>query len=98
MSTSYSRKSKPDDWVRFTKRTDDPKLRWLEITLSRAGIQNRRNGFSFHAPILEILARDWEAAWAILTPIDDVPDDDPRWLEPFDVNPSGRAGSFGWHL
>lgn len=94
----YSKKtSKPDDWVRFTKRTNDPKLTWLEIRLARAGIPSRRNGESWHAPILEIQARNWDAAWVILTPIDDIDDDDPRWLEPFDVNPSGRA-PFGWHL
>ncbi len=83
-------------WVRFTKRTDDPKLKWLEITLARAGIQSKRNGFSWHAPILEIQEKDLAAAWKILRPIDDVPDDDPKFLEPFDVNPSGRAGNSQW--
>lgn len=83
-------------WVRFTKRTDDPKLKWLETTLARAGIQSRRNGESWHAPILEVQEKDLDAAWKILTPIDDVPDDDPKFLEPFDVNPSGRAGSSQW--
>jgi hypothetical protein len=66
-------------FVRFTKRTDDPKLAYLEHLLTQAGIQHQRAGHSFHAPIVEILDTDLEAAWAILKPIDDVPDDDPQY-------------------
>jgi hypothetical protein len=66
-------------WERFTKRTEDPKLAWLERQLTEAGIQHRRNGASFHAPILEVQADKIDEAWAILTPVDDIPDDDPRW-------------------
>lgn len=72
-------------WVRFTKRTDEPKLTWLEEQLGQAGITHQRNGFSFHAPILEVQEKDLEKAWEVLdrvikldgkkTRIDDVPDD-----------------------
>lgn len=60
----------------FTKRTNDPKLSWLENRLSEAGIEHRRNGKSFHAPILEVDASKIDEAWDILTPVDDIPDDD----------------------
>ena len=66
-------------WVTLCKRTDDPKLEWLELTLALAGIETRRNGRSFHAPILEVRASDEDAAWAVLNPIDDIPDDARRW-------------------
>lgn len=66
-------------WVTFTRRTEDPKLSWLESQLSSAGILNRRKGHSFHAPILEVPSDELEHAWEILTPVDDIPDDDPRW-------------------
>ena len=67
------------NWVMFTKRTDDPKLSWLERALERVGIPSRRNGSSFHAPILEVPEEKLDAAWEILTPVDDVPDDDERF-------------------
>lgn len=68
-------------WERFTKRTEDPKLSWLERRLTEAGIPHRRNGASWHAPILEVAAERLDDAWEILTPVDDVDDDDPRWLD-----------------
>lgn len=66
-------------WVRFTKRTNDPKLAWLERRLDEKGIKHRRNGRSFHAPILEVHESQHDAAWEILRPVDDIEDDDPRW-------------------
>lgn len=68
-----------NSWVTFTRRTNDPKLAWLERELKRNGIKSRRNGESWHAPILEVKERDLHAAWEILLPIDDIADDDPRW-------------------
>jgi hypothetical protein len=68
-------------WVTFTRRTNNPKLAWLERRLSDAGIQHRRNGESFHAPILEIQACDTDAAWDILDPVDDYPDDHLRFVD-----------------
>ena len=70
----------PDDnWVQFTKRTNDPKLIWLERKLKSEGIKSRRNGSSFHAPILEVERHQLDRAWTILGPIDDIPDEDSRW-------------------
>lgn len=69
-------------WVRFTKRTDDPKLAWLEKHLAEHGIESRRNGESWHAPILEVHDDKLEAAWDLLTPeLDEIPDDDPMFME-----------------
>lgn len=68
-------------WVQFTKRTDDPKLAWLERQLAAAGIESRRNGWSFHAPILEVSELHLEKAWEILGPFDSIPDDDPIFQE-----------------
>ena len=67
------------NFVRFTKRTEDPKLGYLEKLLATHGIASRRNGSSFHAPILEVPEADLDRAWALLDPIDDIEDDDPRW-------------------
>jgi len=54
-------------WEQLTKRTDDPKLAHLEHILTEAGIQHRRNGSSFHAPILEVPADSLDQAWAMLS-------------------------------
>ena len=70
-------------WVLFTKRTEDPKLAWIERELAARGIPSRRNGSSFHAPILEVHEADHERADALLQErlprrrrtIDDMPDD-----------------------
>jgi hypothetical protein len=53
-------------WVRFTKRTDDPKLAYLERRLDGMGVPHRRNGFSFHAPIMEVPEAFLERADAML--------------------------------
>jgi hypothetical protein len=76
-------------WTRFTKRTDDPKLAWLELTLTQRGIPSRRKGYSFHGPILEIPARHLDEAWEFLSQpfdesgvsVDDMPDDAPCFAE-----------------
>ncbi|TFH48540.1 MAG: hypothetical protein E4H01_06130 [Lysobacterales bacterium] len=68
-------------YEQFTRRTNDPKLRWLEEQLADAGIAHRRQGASFHAPILQVDADRIDDAWAILGPDDDIPDDDPRYLD-----------------
>jgi hypothetical protein len=72
------------EWKMLCKRTNDPKLSCLEDMLDEAGIPNRRNGHSFHAPILEVDDRRLDEAWDILTPIDDIPDDDPHWRAGYD--------------
>jgi hypothetical protein len=70
------------DWVQFTKRTENPKLRWIEGQLDLMGIPSRRHGRSFHAPILEVPRRLLDKAWSILERpnerygnVDEVPDD-----------------------
>jgi hypothetical protein len=70
---------KVTDWVQFTKRTNEPKLLWLERQLKGRGIRYQRNGDSFHAPILEVPKHLLDDAWKMLTPVDRVADDDPRW-------------------
>lgn len=67
-------------WATFTRRTDDPKLAWLEERLAERGIPSRRRGRSFHAPVLEVPEEHLDAAWALLTPeVDELPDDDPAF-------------------
>jgi hypothetical protein len=69
-----------DAWVLFTKRTEDPKLGWLERRLQETGVESRRNGETRDAPILEVRRRDLDAAWAILTPaVDAMADDHPSF-------------------
>ena len=63
----------------LTKRTEDPKLAALEKMLDEKGIPHRRNGHSFHAPIMEVAADRIGDAWSVLLPIDGIPDDDERW-------------------
>lgn len=65
------------NWVALTRRTNLPKLRWLLHAFKRAGIQCRINGQSFHAPILQVLEEDRDRAWKVLTPVDELLDDDP---------------------
>lgn len=74
------------NWIEFTRRTDDPKLAYLEVRLTEAGIPHRRNGSSFHAPIMEVPEEREDEAYAILMEdvdvdddlvlMDDIPDDD----------------------
>ena len=69
-------KDKDIDWVLFTKRTNDPKLKWIEGELDKVGISHRRNGKSFHAPILEVPSSSLIRCWDILSgDIDHLPDD-----------------------
>lgn len=86
-------------WTMFCKRTEDPKLAYLESRLTEAGIAHRRNGASWHAPILEVHEADLAAADAILAErrgryrLDDVRDDHPSFLgyTPHDFDPDAEA-------
>lgn len=70
-------------WCIFTKRTNSPKLEWIERRLDAAGIIYRRGKErSFHAPFLYVDSARLRAAWDILSPVDDIEDDDPMFLEP----------------
>jgi hypothetical protein len=73
-------------WVTFTRRTNDPKLTVLRARLWKAGIRSRLNQITtFHAPICEVLSPDLDKAWAILEPIDDVPDGAPEFFVEYDT-------------
>jgi hypothetical protein len=63
------------EWVTLTRRTNDPKLAWLQKQLAKRGVESRRNGESFHAPILQVRKFCFEDAWKVLDPVDDLPDD-----------------------
>lgn len=67
------------EFITLTRRTNDPKLAWIEKRLQSLGIDSIREGESFHAPILKVPKEHHDVAWAVVDPIDDVPDDDPRW-------------------
>jgi len=74
-------------WVLFCKRTEDPKLSWIERELDKLGIPHTRDGHSFHGPCLYVPEEQEELADSILSRrcgrwrIDDIRDDHPRWLE-----------------
>ena len=72
-------------WITLCRRTEDPKLLYIEKLLATHGIDSRRNGYSFHGPILEVRRQDLEAAWEMLMVIDEYPDHD----EMFERNPPG---------
>lgn len=82
MKPKPAAKARPSGWVMFTKRTNEPKLSWLERQLDAARIPHRRAGESWHAPITQVPAAFLEPALAILRPVDDTPDDNPRFLLP----------------
>lgn len=75
-------------WYMLCKRTNDPKLAWVEAHLQDMGIQTRRSGHSFHAPILEVPVEHADAAEAFLASgwkrtrftVDDIRDDHPDFL------------------
>ena len=76
-------------WEVICKRTDDPKLAWMERWFQSRGIPTRRNGHSFHAPILEVPAEHHDTAWKMLSEklprrrmtVDDMPDDHPLFTK-----------------
>jgi hypothetical protein len=76
-----------DGWVLFCKRTNEPKLSWIEMELGKLGIPYRRSAHrSFHADFILEVPKNREAeADAILMrrigryTVDDIRDDHPRW-------------------
>lgn len=66
-------------FVKFTRRTNTPKLTWLINALEDNNIACYIDGESWHAPILWVDSDKIEIAFDILTPIDDIDDDDPRF-------------------
>jgi hypothetical protein len=67
------------DYILFTKRTNYPKLGYLLKKCKEAGLRVKKSGKSFHAPCSWVHKDDEDAAWAILSPIDNIPDDDGRF-------------------
>jgi len=66
-------------WVNFTRRTDDPKLAWMQNELAKLGIESRRYGHTLHAPILQVRKKDWDRSMEFLYTIDNIPDDDEQF-------------------
>lgn len=75
------RTKRKTDYNLFTKRTNQPKLGWLMNECKRSGLRVRIEGRSFHAPCSWVHPDDESAAWDILSPVDDMPDDDRRFKE-----------------
>ncbi len=66
----------------LTKRTANPKLGWLMRKCKDAGLRVFIEGKRmFGEPISWVHRDDFDKAWAILDPVDDVPDDDDRFLQ-----------------
>lgn len=71
-------------WANFTRRTEDPKLAYIERLLTERDIPHRRDGHSFHTPILQVPAVHESECWAMLNEdifgdgrrFDEIPDDD----------------------
>ena len=90
-------------WVTLCRRTEDPKLAYLEYILTRCAIPHKREGESWHAPVLVVPAAFEELAWGVLAQsargyglhtrrgvsLDDVPDShrDFRGYQPSDYIP-----------
>lgn len=67
------------EWLTFTKRTSNPKLGWVMDKCKSAGLRVFKEGKSFHGPTSYVHRDDYAAAWAILGPIDNIPDDAPQF-------------------
>jgi hypothetical protein len=85
------------NFVAFCRRTERPKLGYLIRRLNLADIACVLHGESAHAPILWVKKTDEAAAWQLLAEkfpagdlrqtLDDIPDDDPTFLEWADEQP-----------
>lgn len=67
------------NYVLFTKRTNDPKLSYVLKKCREKGLRVKKSGKSFHAPCSWVHVEDEEKAWEILSPIDDIDDNDPMF-------------------
>lgn len=87
--------AEPITWEPLCRRTEDPKLAYIEAWLDNLGIPHRRNGESFHAPILEVPqeAHDFCYEQILMSPdmeygiFDDRPDDDWVFREGYHGHP-----------
>ncbi len=69
-------------WELLTKRTNEPKLNYIEYRLDEIGINYKRDGESFHAPCLYVDARHSARAWALLNE---------KWSKTGDIGPNQRG-------
>lgn len=68
------------NWKAITRRTDDPKLAWIERRLDEHNIPHMRSQVaSWHAPILLVPEDRATQAGDLIWRIDHVDDQDPRW-------------------
>ncbi len=92
LSTRTTGAEDRNEWVLLCKRTDDPKLAWIEKQLRARGIETVRKGRSFHADHCLYVPRGKEKeAWDFLAQpaparlrrwyktIDEIPDDHPMF-------------------
>jgi hypothetical protein len=73
-------------WETLCRRTNEPKLSYIEGLLTKKGIPHKRDGESFHAPILKVPFEMYQKAWDVLSmdipgkgELDEIPDDDPMF-------------------
>ncbi len=67
------------EWSALTRRTNSPKLNYLMVQLLQESIPFRCCRKSVHAPILEVPKQSMREALALLSPVDDLPDDDHKF-------------------
>jgi len=82
IKTTVEAQDEDRDWWRtITRRTTNPKLKWLQAQFDELGIRWRILGETWHAPHMQVQADRWDDAWDVLDPIDDIPDDDKQFSE-----------------
>ena len=78
------------EWAMVCKRTDDPKLAWIENRLDALGIEHRRGIPSFHAnATLEVPAEQETAFWEFM--MQPAPSKYRRWYKTLDDMPDDHA-------
>jgi hypothetical protein len=81
-----------ENWTTFTRRTNDPKLSYIERRLDLMGVPHRRGTCSsWQAPILEVPSHREQECWDMLSSkmsvdgklqvLDDIRDDHPMFKE-----------------
>jgi len=74
-------RARVQEWKLFTKRTANPKRAWLMRQCKDAGLRVMTHEKRFMGePTTWVHRDDEDAAWDILSPVDDVPDDDARFI------------------
>lgn len=93
-----------EKWKILCKRTEDPKLAWIQTRLAELGIPSRRNGSSWHAShVLEVPSDQAQAAWDFLGSqwkhtrftVDDIRDDHPDFIGSVEPEPEPYEDEMG---